>query len=101
MPSAWYVLPIQLLHGFTFSAMWVAGVSYANRAAPQGMGATAQGLLSGISMGIAGATGAVVGGYLYGHVGPAATFGWAGAAVAVGLLFFAVAGQRARDIQTA
>jgi len=101
MPSAYYVLPIQLLHGLTFSAMWVAGVSYANRAAPPGMGATAQGLLSGVSMGLAGAAGAVIGGYLYGTIGPAATFGWAGAAVAVGLLFFAVAGQRARDIQMA
>jgi PPP family 3-phenylpropionic acid transporter len=99
MPTAWYVLPLQLLHGLTFSAMWIAGVSYANRAAPPGMGATAQGLLSGVSMGLAGATGAVIGGYLYRAVGPAATFGWAGVAVALGLLFFAVAGQRARDIQ--
>ncbi|MEZ4620514.1 MAG: major facilitator superfamily domain-containing protein 6 [Caldilineaceae bacterium] len=99
MPAAWYVLPINLLHGLTFSAMWVAGVSYANRAAPLGMGATAQGLLSGVSMGLAGAIGAVTGGYLYEAVGPAATFGWAGACVACGLLFFAVAGQRARDIQ--
>ncbi len=101
MPAAIYVLPIQLLHGLTFSAMWVASVSYANRAAPPGMGATAQGLLSGVSMGLAGAMGAVIGGYLYNAVGPAATFGWAGASVAVGLIFFAVAGQRARDIQMA
>ena len=101
MPAAIYVLPIQLLHGLTFSAMWVAGVSYANRAAPPGMGATAQGLLSGVSMGLAGATGAALGGYLYDIVGPAATFGWAGAWVAFGLIFFAVAGQRARDIQMA
>lgn len=98
MPVAWLVLPINLLHGLTFSAMWVAAVSYANRAAPTGMGATAQGVMSGVSMGVAGATGAMVGGYLYESVGPAATFGWAGAAVAVGLIFFALAGQRARDI---
>lgn len=99
MPAAGYVLPIQLLHGLTFSAMWVAGVSYANRAAPLGMGATAQGLLSGVSMGIAGATGAVIGGYLYGSIGPAATFGCASGAVTLGLIFFLVAGQRARDFQ--
>lgn len=99
MPAAWVVLPINLLHGLTFSAMWVAGVSYANRAAPAGMGATAQGVLSGVSMGIAGATGAVIGGYLYETVGPAVTFGLAGVAVAGGLIFFAVVGQRARDIQ--
>ncbi|MCB0060461.1 MAG: MFS transporter [Caldilineaceae bacterium] len=100
MSAAWVALPINLLHGLTFSAMWVAGVSYANRAAPPGMGATAQGVLSGVSMGIAGATGAVIGGYLYESVGPAATFGWAGVAVAGGLIFFALVGQRARDIQS-
>jgi PPP family 3-phenylpropionic acid transporter len=99
MPAAWVVLPLQLLHGLTFSAMWVAGVAYANRAAPTGMGATAQGLLSGVSMGMAGAAGAMIGGYLYGAVGPAATFGWAGATVAVGLIFFAAVGKRARDIR--
>lgn len=99
MPAAWFVLPIHLLHGLTFSAMWMAGVSYANRAAPPGMGATAQGLLSGISMGLAGAAGALLGGVLYERVGPAAMFGWSGVVVLVGLLFFAVAGRRARDLQ--
>ena len=98
MPSAVYVLPINLLHGFPFSAMWIAAVSYANRAAPPGMGATAQGLLSGISMGLAGSIGALLGGYLYETIGPAATFGCAGGAVLVGLIFFALMGRRARDI---
>ncbi|MEZ4729749.1 MAG: major facilitator superfamily domain-containing protein 6 [Caldilineaceae bacterium] len=99
MPAAWFVLPIHLLHGLTFSALWMAGVSYANRAAPPGMGATAQGLLSGISMGLAGAAGALLGGQLYESVGPAAMFGWSGVVVLIGLLFFAVAGRRARDLQ--
>lgn len=99
MPAAWFVLPIHLLHGFTFSAMWMASISYANRAAPPGMGATAQGLLSGISMSLAGAIGALVGGQLYETVGPAAMFGWSGVSVLIGLLFFAVAGRRARDLQ--
>lgn len=98
MPAPLYVLPINLLHGFTFSAMWIAAVSYANRAAPLGMGATAQGLLSGISMGLAGAIGALVGGYLYEAVGPATTFGVAGGAVLIGLIFFALVGRRAREI---
>ncbi len=99
MPAAWVTLPIHLLHGLTFSAMWLAGVSYTNRAAPPGMGATAQGLLSGVSMGLAGAAGALLGGRLYETVGPAAMFGWSGLIVLVGLLFFAVAGRRARDLQ--
>lgn len=99
MPAAWLVLPIHLLHGLTFSAMWMASVSYANRAAPPGMGATAQGLLSGISMSLAGATGALLGGLFYETVGPAAMFGWSGVCVLLGLIFFAVAGRRARDLQ--
>jgi PPP family 3-phenylpropionic acid transporter len=39
------VLPIQFLHGSTYSAVWVSGVSYADKNAPPGLGATAQGLL--------------------------------------------------------
>ncbi len=64
IPSAWMVVPLQLLHGLTFSAMWVAGVSYANKVAPAGLGATAQGLFSGVSMGLGGAAGALLGGLL-------------------------------------
>ncbi|MEZ4659403.1 MAG: MFS transporter [Caldilineaceae bacterium] len=53
------VLPVQLLHGLTFSAMWVAGVAYADRIAPPGLGATAQGQFAGVSeAGLSSATGA-------------------------------------------
>ena len=99
MPAAWLVLPIHLLHGLTFSAMWIAGVSYANRAAPPGMGATAQGLLSGVSLGLAGATGALVGGVLYEWSGPALMFAWSGVVVLVGFLFFALAGRQEQAVQ--
>ena len=99
MPAAWLVLPIHLLHGLTFSAMWIAGVSYANRAAPPGMGATAQGLLSGVSLGLAGATGALVGGVLYEWSGPALMFAWSGVVVLVGFLFFALAGRQEQALQ--
>ena len=101
MPAAWLVLPIHLLHGLTFSAMWIAGVSYANRAAPPGMGATAQGLLSGVSLGLAGATGALVGGVLYEWSGPALMFAWSGVVVLVGFLFFALAGRQEQALQQA
>ncbi|MFN8495459.1 MAG: major facilitator superfamily domain-containing protein 6 [Caldilineaceae bacterium] len=93
MPAAWFVLVINLLHGLTFSAMWVAAVNYANESAPDGLGATAQGLLAGISMGLAGMMGALIGGFLYDSVGPAAMFGCAGVAVLLGLLFFMFAGR--------
>ncbi len=94
MPAAWMVLPIHLLHGLTFSAMWVAGVSYVNEVAPPGLGATAQGLFSGTSSGLGAAAGALIGGLLYDHFGGAQMYlagaGW----VAVGLVLFLVAGRR-------
>jgi MFS family permease len=65
----WLALPIQLLHGPTFSLMWIAGVSYADRIAPTGLEATAQGLFSGVMLGIGSAAGAFLGGLLYEHVG--------------------------------
>ena len=94
MPDVWYVLPINLLHGLTFSAMWVAGVSYANQVAPKGLGATAQGLLTGVSMGLGAASGALLGGLMYDSLGPVTLYRAAAVWVAVGLVFFWVAGRR-------
>lgn len=65
----WMALPIQLLHGLTFSLMWVAGISYADRIAPQGMSATAQGLFSGVTLGVGSAAGSLLGGFLFDAVG--------------------------------
>lgn len=93
MPTPEYTLVIALLHGLTFSAMWVAAISYANQHAPPGLGATVQGLLAAVSMSLSGIVGALLGGFLYDRVGPAAMFGWAGVAVLSGLLFFVFANQ--------
>jgi PPP family 3-phenylpropionic acid transporter len=96
MPAVWLALPINLLHGLTFSALWVAGVSYANEVAPKGLGATAQGLFTGVTMGLGAAVGVLLGGTLYDSLGPAVMFRAAACFVAVGLLFFAVAGRSGR-----
>jgi len=82
------VLITQLLHGLTFSAMWVAGVSYADEIAPPGLGATAQGMLSGIFMGISAATGAMLGGFLYQDLGGALMYRTMAIIVAVCILIF-------------
>ena len=67
--TPWLALPIQLLHGPTFSLMWLSGVSFADEIAPAGLGATAQGLFSGVMLGIGSAAGAFLGGLLYDHIG--------------------------------
>ncbi len=95
MPSVWWVLPINLLHGLTFAALWVAGVSYANEIAPLGMGATVQGLFAGIAMGLGAALGAPAAGALYDAFGGAMLYRLAAVWMAAGVLFFWVAGRRA------
>jgi PPP family 3-phenylpropionic acid transporter len=63
------ILVIQMFNGLTLSIMWVAGVSYANENAPEGMSATAQGLFNMMALGIGGAVGGFIGGPLLESVG--------------------------------
>lgn len=76
--NPWLILPVQLLHGLSFSALWAAGVAYADRIAPPGLGTTAQGLFTGVFMGLAAAVGAFIGGVLYENIGLSWMFGSAG-----------------------
>ena len=93
MPAAWWVLPIHLLHGIAFSAMWVAGVANADALAPEGLGATAQGMFSAVTFGIGSATGALLGGLLYEDLGAVAMFRVAGVIVVMGLIFYVLMGR--------
>lgn len=93
MPPVWLVLPINLLHGLTFSALWVAGVAYVNSVAPPGMGATAQGMFSGVTMGLGSACGALIGGLLFDTMGATVMFVTAASFVFVGLIFFLTVGR--------
>jgi MFS family permease len=88
--NPWLVLPVQLLHGFSFSALWVAGVAHADRTAPSGMSTTAQAIFSGVSMGLAAAAGAFIGGLLYERVGLAAMFGWGATGLLLALALLAI-----------
>jgi len=91
--NPWLVLVIQLLHGPAFSAMWAAGVSYVAEIAPEGMRATAQGLFSGVAMGLRSALGAFIGGLLYEGLGAALMFRWGGISAVLGLVLFILAGR--------
>ena len=86
----WLLLITQLFHGLTFSAMWVAGVSYANQSAPPGLGATAQGLFNGVYMGIGSATGAMIGGILYQEFGGAIMYRYMSIFVTASVILFLI-----------
>ena len=94
------ILLTQLFHGLTFTAMWVAGVSYADEIAPSGLGATAQGLFNGIFMGIASATGAMVGGILYQDYGGAIMYRTMSIVVAISVLIFLGAQWKFNQVTT-
>jgi PPP family 3-phenylpropionic acid transporter len=88
-----FVLPVQLLHGLSFSAMQAAGVSHAQALAPRGLETTAQALFTATFMGLGAALAALAGGAVYQAAGSDALYG--SAALIVGLaLFLAVLGGR-------
>jgi PPP family 3-phenylpropionic acid transporter len=88
MTAPWQVLVISLLHGPTFAIMWTAGVAYAIKIAPKGLGTTALGVFSGTTFGLGSALGALTGGWLYQHVSSTAPFWWSGIAAILALLPF-------------
>ena len=96
-PSAWFILPIQLLHGLAFSAAWTAGVAYAAKTAPPGTQATAQGLFGGVLMGLSSSIGALVGGRLFDEVGGAMTFRLAALMPLIALALLWVGTRRERE----
>lgn len=86
--SPWQALALQLLQGPTFALVLVAGVEFASQIAPPGMGATAQGIFSGIFSGLGFASGSVLGGILYQGFGIRIMYQSAAAIVFSGLVVF-------------
>lgn len=88
MTEPWQALLFSLLHGPSFALMWIAGVAYAAESAPPGLGATAQGVFSGMAMGLGSALGAFAGGLLYDAYGIVSLFYFAGFAALAALVIF-------------
>jgi predicted MFS family arabinose efflux permease len=76
-PSAWFVLPAQLLHGVTFGLYWSVGNAYVHEVAPVGCNAAVMGVFGGfVSLG--GFSGAFFGGLVFKRVGGGVLFGLLG-----------------------
>jgi PPP family 3-phenylpropionic acid transporter len=85
----------QLLHGPTFSTMWIAGVIYAKSTAPSGLGASAQSALGVMLFGFGAGAGALLGAWLYDGFGPQVAFHSAAGFALVGLTVFGLSEMRA------
>jgi predicted MFS family arabinose efflux permease len=83
-----FALVLQLFHGPTFAAIWMAGVAYVAEIAPPGLGNTAQGMFTGVVMGLGSAFGALFGGLLFQSVGFSIMFTTAGSVVFVAFILF-------------
>jgi MFS family permease len=86
-------LSLQLFNGLTFGVLWLAGVAYAKEIAPAGLGATAQGVLSGVYFGFSSMVGALAGGFLYEQIGSWGMYRWGAVVMIIGLLIFILAGS--------
>lgn len=100
LPAPWVALPLQLLHGLAFSAMWTAGVAYAADVAPPGTEATAQSVQAAVVNGLGRALGAYVGGHLLTTIGGAQTFRLT-AFTSMAALVLVLIGARRRRLQHA
>lgn len=69
-----WVMVVQLLQGISFTAFLVGGVTYIDRLAPAGLGATAQAIFSSTTFGLGAFAGSLLGGFLYDQVGLAHMF---------------------------
>ena len=94
----WLLAPVQMLHGFTFAATHLGGMTYLQRHVPPEISATAQGLYSSLAMGGAVGLALVVSGPLYERFGGDA-FWFMAALSACSLLLAGVLSRRMRRQQ--
>src|SRR3989304_149148 len=79
------VFIVQAFGGTIFPAMWLAGVSYADENAPDGLKSTAQGLFGAVTFGFGSAVGGFLGGLMLENLGGRGMFLVFGIIILVGL----------------
>lgn len=94
----WTAIFLQLFHGPSYSALLVAGVTYADEIAPPGLGASAQGLFSAVLLGIGVTAGNLIGGTLYQNFGAAVMYRSVGLIIFASLILFLIAERRFQRI---
>ncbi|KAG2482995.1 hypothetical protein HYH03_018120 [Edaphochlamys debaryana] len=80
----WVVLPVELLHGFTFAMCWGASAVHCKRVAPPELQATMQGLMQAVWNGVASGSGGLVGALLHDRLGPTRMWAVLSAGLAAG-----------------
>lgn len=98
IPNAWWMLPIDALHGITFSLTWAACTIYAYQVSPPGTHGTMLGLLSAMSNGFGRGAGTLLGGHLYDHYGAITMWRWTALLVPVGLGFAVLFDTKAQNL---
>lgn len=95
VPSAPWALALQLLHGVSFGAFLVGGVTFTYQLAPAGLGTTAQAIFSTVSFGLSSLAGALLGGYVYDMAGLRVLFRILSGVTLAGFVLLALASRRA------
>lgn len=76
LPSLWFVLPVELLHGVTFGVAWCGGVNLCTRIAPVGLECTVQSMFSGTYAGLGKGLGGLAAGLVLQRCGGMHLFRW-------------------------
>ena len=87
-PHPVFIFALQLIHGFTFAAIWLAGIHYVAENAPPGLQATTQAIFGGVMMSLGSAVGNFIGGALLERFSTAQMYGIMGASVLIGMAVF-------------
>ncbi len=93
-------LAVQLMHGLSFGAFLVGGVTYINKLSPEGLGTTAQAIFNTVSFGLGSIAGAMAGGYFYDTVGMMTLFRILSLIAVIGLAMFWLSGASEEEAET-
>ncbi len=97
--STLVILILQATSGLAFTAMWMAGVAYADEQAPVGLSSTAQGMFGMVIFGLGSSLGGFLGGALLEAIGSQGLFLLFGSLVLVAVAFVVVTQKQLPKVQ--